>query len=66
MSEYEFSVTRPYTRKYESEKTRIWHTIRNEKLLLFYLRQKAAIKIWENRINKYLGIFIYKLLKSFP
>ena len=27
MSEYEISVTRPYTRKYESEKTRIWHAL---------------------------------------
>lgn len=66
MSEYEFSVTRPDTRKYQPEKIRIWHTLRNEKLLFFYLQQKAAIKIWENRIKNYLGIFINKLLKSFP
>ena len=45
MSEYEFSVTRPYTRKYVSEKTRIWHTLRTEKLLFFYLQQKRHKKM---------------------
>ena len=40
MSEYEISVTRPYTRKYESEKNRIWHALRNEKLLIFPFNKK--------------------------